>query len=144
MYVLPAPGCVSRSVVASAAQYISEAQGRIHCQTYLSPEHAHSLVLIGWPAGTGRAEEVPAKHPNPRHTTLPFLLIPHKVISLVVSFRPATLCSISHDSAQPVPRVEDLQPRVTDSGCGTERERQMHLCYLELLWNFSENILVCH
>lgn len=72
-------------------------------------EHAHSQVLIGWPAGTGRAEEVPAKHPHPRHTTLPFLLIPHKVISLVVSFRPAMLCSISHDSAQAVPRVQDLQ-----------------------------------
>jgi len=73
MYVLPASGCVSDAVWWHQRLNIyRKLRGGNTAKTYLSPEHAHSQVLIGWPAGTGRAEEVPAKHPNPSPSYPPF------------------------------------------------------------------------
>lgn len=81
-------------------------RGGNSAKTFLWPERIHRQFPIGWLAGTGRAEETPAKHthmdthhhPHPLYSTLPFLLMPHKVISLVVSF--AQPCFVSYPMIQ--------------------------------------------
>lgn len=111
-------------------------------KTCLCPEHAHSQVLIGWPAGTGRAEEVPAKHPHPGHPTLPFDTPQSYFISC--QFSPSH--ALFHIPWFSTTCAKSPGTRVTNSGCGTERERLMHLCYSQLLWiqwDFG-NTLRCH